>query len=271
MQTDDTLISYNLLKQRIIDRGFCTLCGACEAACPTTALHIEKNQVVRLHDCSQDLVLCPICYELCPHSERLLLRALHFISDAPKKDDALGYYRTVILAQAANPKLHGKSRGGGVAAALIEYGVGKQLFDSTIYSQDKTNNHVNVLTSAEYFEDDVLASFRTDLFTSSVAKAYGKAVFEYKKRKIAYVGLPCHTLALRKMEAWQHKFSNNLAISIGLFCFGALSYTSLLAYITKKTGIQASEIVNMRLSSDLIVQTADREIRLPISEVEDYL
>lgn len=105
---DNTLISYNILKERIIDRGFCTLCGACEVACPTSALHIEDQKVNRLHDCSKDLDLCPICYEICPHSEALLLRALHFISEAPKKNEALGYYRKIVLAQAADPKLREK-------------------------------------------------------------------------------------------------------------------------------------------------------------------
>ena len=78
----DSLIAYYPLKQRIIDHGFCTLCGACEAACPTDALQIKEEKVHRLHDCSKALDLCPICYEICPHSEALILRALNIISDA---------------------------------------------------------------------------------------------------------------------------------------------------------------------------------------------
>lgn len=270
MSKDDTLISYNILKQRIIDNGFCTLCGACEVACPTTALHIENQKVNRLHDCSEDLNLCPICYEICPHSEALLLRALHFVADAPKKNEAFGYYRKIILAQAADPKLREKSHGGGVAAALLDYGVKKKLFDSTIYSQAEVKDHKDHAPT-ELIQDDTLSVIEHKFFTSSVAKAYGKAVFGYEKQKIAYVGIPCHTLALRKMEAWQHKFVDSLAISIGLFCFGAFSLNSLLDHITQKYGIQPSEIKKMRLSNNFVIQTADRTVEIPISEVTEHL
>ncbi len=271
MQKDDTLISYNILKQRIIDHGFCTLCGACEVVCPTSALHIENEKVNRLHDCSKDLDLCPLCYEICPHSEALLLRALHFVSDAPKKNEALGYYRKIVLAHATDPKIRENSHGGGVAAALLDYGVKNDIFDSTIYSQVEASNHIKAQVPTEIVQDDTLSGVKKNFLTSSVGKAYGKAVFGHKKQKIAYVGIPCHTLALRKMEAWQHKFIDSLAISIGLFCFGAFSLNSLLDHIAQKYGIQSSDIKKMRLSSDFIVQTADKTVKVPFSEVEEHL
>jgi coenzyme F420 hydrogenase subunit beta len=268
---DDKLISYNILKQKIIDKGFCTLCGACVAACPPGALIIEKEKVIRLHDCSKDLDLCPICYEICPHSEALLLRALQFVSDAPKKSEALGYYRKIVLAQAADPKLREKSRGGGVAAALLEYGVQKKIFGSTTYSQAKSNNTANAQVSAEIIQDDTLSAVENKFFIASVAKTYGSAIYGQGKQKVAYVGIPCHVLALRKMEAWQHKVVDSVVINMGLFCFGVFSLSALLEHITKTYNILPSEIKKMRLSSDFVVETTDRTIRIPISEVEDHL
>ncbi len=50
---NDALIAYNVLKKKIITNGFCTLCGACEAVCPTGALQVEAERVNRLHDCSK--------------------------------------------------------------------------------------------------------------------------------------------------------------------------------------------------------------------------
>jgi coenzyme F420 hydrogenase subunit beta len=196
---------------------------------------------------------------------------LHFVSDAPKKNEALGYYRKIVLAQATDKKLREQSQGGGVAVALLDYGVKNKIFDSTIYSQSDSRNHINAQAPAEVVKDDTLSGVKCKYFTSSVAKAYGKAVFGYTKQKIAYVGIPCHTLALRKMEAWQHKFINNLAISIGLFCFGSFSIDSLIDYITQKYGIQPSEIKHMRLSTDFIVETNNKTINIPISEVDEHL
>jgi NAD-dependent dihydropyrimidine dehydrogenase PreA subunit len=51
------LIAYNNLERLIIESGFCTLCGACEAACPVDAIKVEEEKVHRLHDCSKDLDL----------------------------------------------------------------------------------------------------------------------------------------------------------------------------------------------------------------------
>ena len=59
-QEKHSLIAFNDLKRVIIDPGFCTLCGACEAACPIHTIKIEDKKPKRLHDCSENLDSCPI-------------------------------------------------------------------------------------------------------------------------------------------------------------------------------------------------------------------
>jgi len=74
------------------------------------------------------------------------------------------------------------------------------------------------------------------------------------------------------MQAWRHKTIHSLAITMGLFCFGAFSLDSLLEYITKEYNIEPSEIQQMRLlSSDFLVQTSKETIKIPISEVRNHL
>lgn len=268
---DDSLIAYNSLKEKIIDHEFCTLCGACEVACPTDALQIKEEKVHRLHDCSKDLDLCPICYEICPHSESLILRALHLISDAPNRNEALGYYRKIVLAQAADKDLRDKSRGGGVAASLLDYGVKKKIFDWTVYSQTENINPVKPDSSTGIIHDDVLSGLEEKYLIASISKGYGSAVFQYGKKKIAYVGIPCHVLALRKMQAWHHKMISSLGLTIGVFCFGSFSSHSLLEYLAAEFNIQPSEIQQMLLSTDFLVQTSKGPIKIPISEIRNHL
>jgi len=127
---DNPLIAYNVLEKKIIKSGLCTACGACEVACPVAAIQIEGEKVKRLYDCSKDLDLCPICYEICPHSDRLLLRSLRPVSDAPIRSEALGYYRKLLLAQAADQTLRRQSHGAAVVTALLKYGIEEKIFDS---------------------------------------------------------------------------------------------------------------------------------------------
>jgi coenzyme F420 hydrogenase subunit beta len=119
--------------------------------------------------------------------------------------------------------------------------------------------------------DDILSAVGSKFFPSAVAQAYGSAVYSYGKSKIAFVGVPCHVLALRKMEAWQHKIIDNLKITIGLFCFGTFSLSSLLKYITKTYKIKPSNIKQMRLSKKFVVQTERDSIRIPLAEIEDHI
>ena len=267
----DALIAYNVLNKKIVSNGFCTLCGACEAACPTGAISVEDEKNRRLHDCSKDLDLCPICYEVCPHSEALLLRTQKSVSDAPVKNEALGYYRKIVLAQATDPKLRALSRGGGVVTSLLTYGVEKKRFDSAIVSQAEPENPAKPKASVATVPDDILSAVGSKFFPSPVAKAYGRAVYGYGKTKIAFVGVPCHVLALRKIEAWGHKIRENLAITIGLFCFGTFSMAPLLKYVEENYHVKPSEIKHMRLSSKFVVQTEKEVIRIPISEIENII
>ena len=267
----NSLIAYKVLEKRIINSGFCTLCGACEAACPTSALHIKGEKVNRLYDCSKDIDICPICYEMCPHSEALLLRSLGFVADAPIKNEALGYYRKIMLAQAVDPALREQSHGGAVVTALLKYGIETKFFDSAIVSQAEPENPAKPKPAVALVPDDILSAVGSKFFPSSVAKAYGSAVYGHGKTDIAFVGVPCHVLALRKMEAWQHKIIGNLKITIGLFCFGTFSLSSLLKYIETEYKIKPSEIKEMHLSSTFEVQTEKGTVQIPLAAVEKHI
>lgn len=267
----DSLIAYNVLEKKIINSGFCTACGACEAACPVDALKIEDDKVKRLYNCADYLDLCPICYSVCPHSEALLLRSLKAISDAPIKSEAVGYYRKMLLAQAADPKLREQCRGPGVVTALLTYGVENKIFDSAIVSQSTPGDSTKIKPTVATVPDDILSATGTKFCPSAVASAYGTAVIGYGKTKIAFVGVPCHVLALRKVGAWKHKISGNLKISIGLFCFGAFSLRPLIEHITKTYQIQPSDIKQMRLAKGLVVQTEKESITIPFEEVQSKI
>ncbi len=268
---EESLVAYNTLERKVTRPGFCTLCGACEAACPVGAIQVDGDRVERLHDCSKDLDLCPICYEICPHSEALLIRSLKFVSDAPVKDEELGYYRKILIAQATDSKIRERSGGGGVVTSLLTYGIENKFFDSAIVSAANPEIPLKPKASVALVPDDILSAVGAKFFPSTVGKAFGSAVHGYGKTKIAFVGVPCHVLALRKIESWQHKIGGSLKINIGLFCFGTFSMAPLLEYLDKKYKLKPSDIQRMRLSNQFVIHTKKQVIRIPIDEIKDHI
>ncbi len=263
-------IAYKDLESKIINSGFCTFCGACEAACPVHAITINEYKVEH-SDCSQHIESCPICYEICPHSNELVSESLKFVSKSPRRREGLGYYRKILLAQAADPELRKLGHGGAIVTTLLTNAIEKGEIDSAIVSQAETDVPIKPKALVGVVPDDVFSAVGSKFFPSSVARAYGSAVYEYGKAKIAFVGVPCHVLALRKLEAWEHKITGNLKVIIGLFCFWTLSFGRLLEYLSKTYNIKPDEIKRLDIIKYLIVQTDKGTFHVPLSEVKPHI
>jgi coenzyme F420 hydrogenase subunit beta len=177
----------------------------------------------------------------------------------------------MLLAQAADPKIRERSKGAGVVTAILTFGVENKIFDSAIVSQAETQDSTKTKPIVATVPDDIFSATGTKFFPSAVGSAYGTAVMGYGKKKIAFVGVPCHVLALRKLGAWEHKISGDLKISIGLFCFGAFSLKPLLEYIEETYHIKSTDIKQMRLSKELVVQTEKEKINIPFEEVQSKI
>jgi len=119
--------------------------------------------------------------------------------------------------------------------------------------------------------DDILSAVDSKFSSSSVAKAFGSAVREYGKTKIAFVGVPHQVLAIRKLEAWEHKIMQSLELTIGLFCLWAFSLHELLDYLKESFNIEHSEIKRMDLTDKYLVYTQDQSIEIPLEEITPHI
>jgi coenzyme F420 hydrogenase subunit beta len=266
----DNHIAYDDLEFKIINSGFCTLCGACEAACPVHAITIKEDKIDHF-DCSKHIESCPICYKICPHSEELTNESLKFVSNSPIRREGLGYYRRILLAQSADPELRKLGHGGAIVTTLLTNAIDQGIIDSAIVSQAETNVPIKPKALVGEVPDDIFSAVGSKFFPSSVARAYGSAVYEYGKANIAFVGVPCHVLALRKLEAWEHKITGNLKVIIGLFCFWTLSFSHLLNFLSNNYNIKPEEIKRLDILKELIVQTDKGSITVPLSEVKPHI
>jgi len=119
--------------------------------------------------------------------------------------------------------------------------------------------------------DDVLSAVDSKFSASSVARAFGNAVREYGKAKIAFVGVPHQVLAIRKLEAWEHKIMSSLEVTIGLFCLWVFSLNQLLSFLEKEFGVQHSDIIRMDLTEKYDVYTSQKAIEIPIEQIMPHI
>lgn len=260
------LVAFDDLNLRIIGPGFCTLCGACEAACPVQAIKIEEGRL-RYSDCSRFIDLCPICYDICPHTEPLLIETTKFVAEAPMRREGLGHYKKIVLAQATSKRLREASHSGGVVTALLTYAIDHGIIDGAVVSEAEPQAPIKLKPHIALVPDDVLSAVDSKFSPSAVAQAFGSAVHEYGRGKIAFVGVPHQILALRKLEAWEHKVMNSLWVTIGLFCLWIFSLRPLLNYLKKQFDIEISDIEKIDLTETYDVYTAKRTVKIPLSEV----
>lgn len=266
------LIAFEDLNNIIIKNNFCTLCGACEATCPTHAIKIENGSPSRKYDCSKIIDLCPLCYDVCPHTETFVTEAHAALRDAPVFSGNFGAYRRIILAQTTDKSMMDeKGRGGAVVRSLLKYAIEHKIIDSAVSSELTSPTSIETKPTISTIPDDILSTVEGRLFPSPVVEAFGRAIDGYGKANIAFVGLPCHVSAIRKLEAWQHRFVSNLNFTIGLFCLWTFSFPTLLEYISKEYSIEPSKILRMDLTNKLEVVTDKETLGLSLQDVSNHI
>ncbi len=268
---NNRLIAYNILKDHIISNKYCTGCGACVATCPVGALELEGDKAKRAFDCSQNLDLCPICNEICPHSQALLLRSMEIVADAPIRSEAAGYIRSILLSQSNDPKIRENSVDGAVATSLLMYGLDTGVFDCAVVTGSEEGVPAKPKSKVALTSKEVAEAMGSKFFTAPIVKTYGSAVQEYGKEKIAVVGLPCQVLALRKIDAWKHKISCKSKLVIGLFCFGAFSIKPFLNYIQKKFSLSLADIDKITYAHDLTLHINKGKIEIPQPQAKELI
>jgi coenzyme F420 hydrogenase subunit beta len=196
---------------------------------------------------------------------------LEAVSDAPFRSEAVGYLRKIVLAQSSDPKSRQDSADGAVVTTLLTFGVENKVFDSAVVAQTDPTTPIKPKPSVAITPQEIASATGSKFFPSNVIKAYGSAVLEYSRQNIAVVGLPCQILALRKIDAWQHKISGKAKITIGLFCFGTFPIEPFIDYVKKQYNIPASDINRMHVAHDLTVYTKQGLIEISLSEAKQLI
>ena len=214
------------LFKEVIDKGLCTVCGACVGDCPYVVFYRGKIRMLDFCNRTEGH-----CYEYCPRTFTDLDAISNKIHGTSYTGDEIGTVRQVVMARAGDAKTRTKGQYGGTVSALLAMALDNSLIDAAILSKntdEKLPAGFVARSSAQ-----VLEGAGSNYMAYPALEALNRMPKDSKER-LGIVVTPCQAIALAKMVASpppQRVSMDNVRLSIGLFCTWALAYDRFYEFL----------------------------------------
>jgi len=181
---------FKILKDIIIDKDLCSLCGGCVSACMEDAIDIVDFTPTLVKDCKN----CASCYLICPKTR--IFRKYEFKGD-----------EKIFSGRSLKKDILSATKQGGTATSLLVYALEKGIIDCAVVMVENTP----VLATKP---EDIIKASGIKFGISPNVSFLRKAIEEGYKR-IALVGVPCNVTAVRNIQSIG---LDELKLVFGVFC-----------------------------------------------------
>ena len=220
------------LRERVLDAGLCTNCGACVNLCPYAASF--KDNLIIVDQCDREEGRC---YAFCPRTPTDLQSLRQTLYEPGDLTPELGPFKGFYLTRAADQRVRQAAQHGGTVTTLISLALQEGLIDTAVVAESGGNFLPEGVAVQEAAKLRKLA--RSKFVVSPNLAAFHKAA-KGDSRGIGIIATPCQALALAKMrlKPFPDQDSNigKLKLTIGLFCGWALSWRGLKNLLAEKIG-----------------------------------
>lgn len=161
---------------------------------------------------------------------------------------------------------------GGVASALLVNGFNTNTLDGAMVSSTQP--------TVPWFPKPFLAKSSKEIIEAAGSRyCYSPGITILSDpigqglKQLAFVGLPCQVLALRKMQsAGLKKIVGNIALIVGLFCSESFIYQGLIQKkICQEMGIDLNDVSKMNIKGLMQIQLKSGQMReIPLKELHQY-
>lgn len=230
MNSETNLCGQKELKEKVLDAGLCTNCGACVNLCPYIATY--KDQTILLDRCDKDEGRC---YAYCPRTPTDLNVIEQKLFDPKDLTPELGPFKRIYMTRSADQQLRHLAQHGGTVTALIMLALMEGIIDVAIVAQD----HGDFLPHGVVVRnpDEVIKYGKSKFVVSPILETFN-TISRGEPAKIGVVATPCQALALAKMRLKPFLKDDNtidqLRLVVGVFCGWALSWDKLKSLLQKK-------------------------------------
>ena len=215
------------LRNLVIDRGLCTLCGTCIGICPQECLGLVYKDEEPLPASKGECISCGLCLKACPGSDVPLPELERFCFGKVRKNQLndFGVFSFSGMGHAKDEKVNQAAAGGGIVTSLLIYGLEKGLIDCALvagFSKEKPwRTEARLATTPE----ELMKSAQSKYASVATNSLLGEAVKRGYKN-IGLVGCPCHIEAIRKLEYQRlaPNITKKIKILIGLLCGGQFHF-----------------------------------------------
>lgn len=214
------------LFKEVIDKGLCTLCGACIGDCPYTVFYRGKIRMLDL--CNREE---GHCYEYCPRTHTDLDSISNKLLGVPFTGAEIGSVKDVFMARSKDAKVRSKAQYGGTVTTLLLLAMENGLINAAITT--KTSDEKLPAGSVAHSAAEIIESAGSNYMAHPVLEALNRTPKD-SKDKLGIVVTPCQAIALAKMRLnppVQRVSLDNLRLSIGLFCTWALAYDRFYEFL----------------------------------------
>jgi coenzyme F420 hydrogenase subunit beta len=220
------------LREKVLDAGLCTNCGACVNLCPYAASY--KDNLIIVDQCDREEGRC---YAFCPRTPTDLQSLRQALFEPGDLTPELGPFKGFYLTRAAEERVRQAAQHGGTVTTLISLALQEGLIDTAVVAEGGGNFLPQGVAVQEGAELRKLAGSK--FVVSPNLAAFHKAV-KGGSRGIGIVATPCQALALAKMRLKPIPANDSnidkLKFTIGLFCGWALSWRGLKKLLAEKIG-----------------------------------
>jgi coenzyme F420 hydrogenase subunit beta len=219
-------INFVELKQEVVDTGKCMRCYACVSFCSSAqyaALTIREDGLPDW--LNQDkCIKCSICYDICPVTFELEAES----RAQWRIESHIGPVLEASTFRAADPEIRARATDGGFVTAFLNFLLERNVVDAALLSKRTSpwsNKPVFARSRAELLEAcgaSLSMSYNidemSDYTTFGRSLTHLRGMRDVTQLRVASVGLPCQTHALRKMQTLGVTPSHIVTFAIGLLC-----------------------------------------------------
>ncbi len=242
------------VKAEVIDRGMCSYCGACIAACPKAALTTGDDTPVFTEEKCID---CSICLKVCPGYNR---------DPGPGKtlkQSLATYAARTLLSDVAEV-----CQDGGVVTTLAITALEEGLVDCVLAcgAGDKPLQPKPVVARTR---EEVLATAGSKYSYCPTLSKLKDVLNHYGK--IMVVGLPLQLKALDLYLGLYRKYSDKTVFRIGIFCFENFPYKAVTETLARLE-VDPSTVRKIQIKKGrFIVYAGGSQRDIPISDLGEYV